>query len=121
MSSRPGSAFALVLTSAGFAYLVYLFVLACLMLSQGIPGFQEWVVIQETGSRPEAEVFAFSCLWGILPLVSLAVAALIALRRARRFEDAYLYRWHRRAAVALLVAGVPFALIAYGTWYQVGW
>jgi hypothetical protein len=121
MSSRSGSVVALVLASTGFAYIVYLFALACVMLSAGIPRFEEWLLIRETGSRPEAEVFAYSCLWGLVPLAFLAALVLIVLRQAGMPEDASRSRGLRRTAVALLVLGLPLAVVAYGTWYQVGW
>lgn len=112
---------ALGLAGLGFCYLDYLFVLAHLTMSAGIPDMREWELIHETGARPETLVFASSCLWGLLPLALLLPVVVAAAWGGRVDDDARRYRWHRRAAVALLLIGLPLAIVAYGTWYQIGW
>lgn len=120
MSSRSGSVAALVLASVGFAYIAYLFVLACIALSQPLPLWPEWAIILETGSRPELLLFSKSMLVGLFLLAGLLVAIVPLLVGASRQGDAQPSRWLPRATVGLLVLGFPLLLVAFGTSYQIG-
>jgi hypothetical protein len=120
MSSRAGSIVALVLASVGFAFIAYLFTLACIALSQPIPLWPEWAIILETGSRPELLLFSRSMLLGLFLLTGLLVAIIPLLVWAGTREDAHSSRWPRRMTIALLVLGLPLILVAFATSYQIG-
>ncbi len=112
-ATRAGIA-ALVLSSAGFAYLLVLFVLSRIVELQGVPKDEDHSV---TG---EAYWFLQLYFFSAIPMVLVAAAILFCAPLAMNGID----RSTKRMGVTsfiLLLCGVPIAFFVFRTWAGSGW
>ena len=99
------------LAAVGFSYIGYLFVLACIVLTEGIPDDADYSVGRVSAN---AKLFAFSSFWGLLPLAAVLVLILVLARTSRAPAES-------RLGYIFLIVGFPFAAVAYFIWYRLGW
>ena len=99
------------LAALGLAYISYLFVLACIVLREGVPDETAYFLNRVS---PEASGFALSSSWGLLPLAGLFVVILVLARTSRSRAESQL-------PYMFLIVGFPLATVAYFVWYRMGW